>query len=94
MHSYMCMTNVSLSMSEHTLNAQPGHRPQTYHYADGWVVVAAVDPRIGELEIDTVDDTAICVSTAGAEPVHLELPLPGPATGATYHNGVITVEGQ
>ena len=88
------MTNVALSMSEHTLNAEPAVRPQTYHYDDGWVVVAAVDPRIGELEIDTVDDTAICVSPAGPEPVHLELALPGPATAAHYHNGVITVEGQ
>jgi hypothetical protein len=89
----MCITNVSLSMSEHTLNAQPDIRPQTYQYDDGWVVVAAVDPRVGELQIDTVDDTAICVSTADNRAVHLELPLPGPATTASYHNGVITVEG-
>ena len=89
----MCITNVALSMTEHTLHAAPDQPQQTYQYDDGWTVAAAVDPRIEGMDIDTIDTTAICVATDDAA-FHIELTLPGPATEAQYHNGIITVEGQ
>jgi len=80
-------------MAEHTLQAAPEQTQQTYQYDDGWVVAATVDPLVGEMDIDTIDTTAICVAT-DAPAFHIELTLPGPATDAQYRNGIITVEGQ